>query len=321
LIFTTALLTTANLQDLRQSFAIFALAVLVASPNIGSYTYLLALLPVAVLLDKASRPQQIFLLTCYFLLGLPMNSSWSWFFPKLGLLVALFLFATYPYGRRVRPMIAIAAICAATTLAGFSAKLRLASYSQEPEQRFEPIAVERGAIFSSSPAVLRSGIVYQALSRDRYVLRWLHGGRIEEFRFDGHVLDPVAESPDGPVRFDLLANRRSVSTLFDPGTGATLGTEYPDPVPSPVLASSHESMTSPDKKWVVFTGLLKGNRQIWLKNVASGKTQQITGGSCSSWSAAWELDSKGIIFASDCNRGIACPALYRARLKDMWHAR
>jgi Glycosyltransferase family 87 len=317
LIFLTPLLAIVRSTDLKSTFAWSSLAVVLASPNIGSYTYLLALLPVVLLLEKASPRQRVFLVGSYFLLGLPMNSSWSWFFPKLWILLALFLFAAAPYWRLVRPAVAVVALCSIALLAVISAAFHIASYSQEPEQHFELVAVQEGAIFSSSPAVLPSGIAYQALSRDRYVLHWLHDDRIEEFRFNGHVINPVAEFPKGFVRFDLLANRRSKSVLFDVNTRSLLPAEPSRYIRTAQLALTEQQMASPDKKWIVFTKLTAGNTQIWLKNANNGEARRVTGGDCSSWSPTWELDSSGILFASDCNRGIACPALYRARIKDM----
>lgn len=317
LIFVMPLLGVFRSTDVKPAFAWFALAVVLASPNIGSYTYVLALLPVMLLLEHASTPQKIFLVICYFLLGFPMNSHWSWFFPKLWLLLALFLFAGRPYWQLVKSSAAISAVCSVALLSGISAVVHLANYLQEPEHYFQPVAVQAGTIFSSSPAVLKSGIAYQALARDRYVLRWLHDGHIEDFRFNGHVMNPVAESPDGPIRFDLLAMGRSTSVLFDIKTKSVRPPERSGSAPPELLSSSERQIASPDKEWIVFTRPRNGYTQIWLKSPATGVSQRITGGSCSSWSPVWELDSAAILFASDCNRGIGCPAIYRARFNDM----
>jgi hypothetical protein len=301
--------------DLKRTFAWFALAVMLASPNIGSYTYVLAFLPVMLLLENASPAQRIFLVICYFLLGLPMNSNWSWYFPKLWIVLVLFVFAGRSYWRLGPPSLVIGVILSAASLAVISAVFHSASYSQEPEQFFEPVAVQKKVIFSSSPAVLDSGIAYEALSRDRYVLRWFHNGRTEEFRFNGHVINPVAQSPDGPIRFDLLANRRATRMLFDVNTSSLISAS--DAHATASLAPSERRVESPDKRWIVVSKLRNGNTQIWLGRNDGGNAHRITGGNCSSSDPAWELDSSGIVFASDCNRGMACPALYRAQLPEM----
>jgi len=41
-------------------------------------------------------------------------------------------------------------------------------------------------------------------------------------------------------------------------------------------------------------------------------TLALTGGTCNNWAPAWELNSRSLIFASDCDRGLGMPALYRA---------
>lgn len=318
LIFSIPLLAIAGTRnDVKDTFAWFNAAALLASPNIGSYTYVLALLPVSLLLKNASRAQQVLLVISYLVLGLPMNSSWSWLFPKLWILLVLFVFAGRPYWRRLRPQSTVTVVCSVALLAGVSARIHLIDYAEEPEQQFEEIAVQEGSISSSSPAVLKSGIVYQALSGDRYALRWLHDNRFEEFRFNGHVIQPVAASPDGPIHFDLLANRLTIPMVFNVKTRTLLRDQTPVNRQRELLASSEKEILSPDKKWIVFTKVSNGNTQIWLNNRENGNFQQITGGDCSSWAPVWELDSRSILFASDCNRGIACPAIYRARLEQI----
>jgi hypothetical protein len=50
---------------------------------------------------------------------------------------------------------------------------------------------------------------------------------------------------------------------------------------------------------------------IGLRDLSHGEEMRLTGGNCNSSSPAWELDSKSIVFASDCGRAFGLPALYR----------
>jgi Tol biopolymer transport system component len=75
-----------------------------------------------------------------------------------------------------------------------------------------------------------------------------------------------------------------------------------------------ESKVSPDGKWEAFTGAFGGSKQIWLRDIATGKAKQLTAGSCNSAAPAWELDSSSVVFASDCGRAYGLPSLYRARI-------
>jgi Tol biopolymer transport system component len=142
----------------------------------------------------------------------------------------------------------------------------------------------------------------------RYVLRWLHDNRNEELMFDGEAFHPIAITPDGPIVFELVTDQTSTMMRFDPETRKI----------SPSVEAHHVDaatpVASPDGKWAAFTSDRHGPEQVWLRNLADGQETQLTGGNCNSSSPAWDLDSKSILFASDCGRAFGLPALYRARL-------
>lgn len=75
-----------------------------------------------------------------------------------------------------------------------------------------------------------------------------------------------------------------------------------------------EPAVSPDGNWLAFTLSRGGTRQIWLQNFGTGKLLQLTDGNCNSFSPTWEPDSRAVVFACDCQRGIGLPALFRARM-------
>jgi WD40-like Beta Propeller Repeat len=81
---------------------------------------------------------------------------------------------------------------------------------------------------------------------------------------------------------------------------------------APSVAGDHsEPAVSPDGKWLAFTATRRGIRHLWIENIATSVAREMTGGSCNSFAPAWELDSKGLVFASDCSRGLGLPRLYR----------
>jgi len=290
----------------KRDFAWFLLVLLLASPNTASYTFLLLLLPIALLLEDAAMPERVFLLAAYILLTLPLPRDWSWLFPKLWLLLALVAVTGRPYWRTLRWQPAIAAAAALLCLAWAAAAIRLGNYRQEPGRRDPRIAVERGALYSSSPAILRSGVVYQSMGAGHYVLRWSHDHRIDRFRFDGEAFHPVALSPDGPIQFELVAHGGSTFQLLDPATGKVT------PQPTPVPDDPARRLPSPDGQWVAFTLLRYGSQQVWLFDGQAARP--LTGGACNSFAPAWEPDSRAVVFASDCDRGLGLPALYRAEV-------
>ncbi len=301
------LLAIAKSKDEHRSFAWFSLAVILVSPNAGVYTYLLLLLPVALLLKDARLELRILLIGCWILLTIPLRPAWSSFFPKVWLLLALFLVVGFPLWKSIRPAPGLALALGVMLFAAISAHRRLTAYLEEPAARWEQIAIEPGRIYASSPAVLQAGLVYQAMDKDRYVLRWLHSGHTDEFRFNGQAFGPVAESFTGPVRFELAANRTSTFAVLDLSSRRIVskGTAPPRDL------SAHPSS---DGRWLASTISSSGNKQIWITDRMTQARIRLTGGNCDSWDPAWEPDSKAILFASDCNRGIGCPALFRARL-------
>ncbi|HEY1214883.1 MAG TPA: glycosyltransferase 87 family protein, partial [Bryobacteraceae bacterium] len=291
-------------------FAGFLIALILVSPNTASYTFILLLLPLSLLLANANRQKRTLLVVCYMITALPMRPSWSWLFPKVWCLLALLVLAGDGYWQRLKRKPVLFSAAAIVFSATLLARNSLLSYRQEPGQVWEPFAVQHGALYSSSPAVLRSGVIYQSIGADRYILRWEHHGSIEPFVFSGEAFRPVALSPDGPIRFELVAHRTSTTNLLNPVSGKTVhGEAAPDHV--------DEEVVSPDRKWLAFTRPSSGTTQVWLRKLDGGQLTRLTGGNCNSFAPAWELDSEALLFASDCGRGLGLPALYRAPLRSI----
>ena len=299
-------LVSVRANHFQRDFAWFFVAVVLASTSTASYTFVLLLLPVMLLLDDEGPLGLVMVLVCYALAAMPLRPGWMPFFPKLWVLLALYSIAGRSGFRRMpwkRVSIAGVAVLAAS---GLIAHRAIGSYQQEPGRHWERILTEPKAIFSSSPAVLRSGIVYQSIGAAHYELRYLHDGQIERFHFDGEALLPAAVGPSGPVRFELVSHGRSTAMLLDPLSGrVSVLAGLPPAPPTQAL--------SPDGKWVVSTC----SSQICLRAAVGGETIRITGGNCNSYMPAWEPDSSGIVFASDCGRGLGLPALYRARVANI----
>jgi hypothetical protein len=290
----------------RRDFAWFVIAVVLLSTSTASYTFIVLLLPLVLLLDDSPPWQCAFFIASYVLLTAPLGILWL--FPKVWLQIALFVVPGWQRWRTSSREWIIAGAVLASLVAFIDARQHMRAFAAEPGQHFERVAVQEGAMFSSYPAISQAGIFYQSMGEGRYVLRWLHDNSNEELEFEGDALHPVATTPDGPILFELVANRTSTMMQFDPATRETTVKVAAVPV-APV-----ESVVSPDGKWTAFTSARNGPEQIWLRNLANGQETRLTGGNCNSSSPAWALDSKSIVFASDCGRAFGLPALYRAPL-------
>jgi len=290
----------------RHDFAWLVIAALLLSTSTASYTFIVLLLPLILLLDESGPGQSIFLVASYVFLTLPLHLAWM--FPKVWALFALFLVVGWPCWRQMPRRFVLATVTITALLSFADARRHMIDYANEPGRHFERVGVQSAANFSSFPVVSRAGIFYQSMGPDRYVLQWLHGGQNEKLSFEGHALHPRL-APDGEsVYFELVANRISTMMQFDPATKKV--TRLAMPVP----ADSTVPVASPDGRWTAFESAQDGTTQIWLRDLSSGQERRLTGGNCNSSSPAWELDSKAVLFASDCDRAFGLPALYRARL-------
>jgi len=71
---------------------------------------------------------------------------------------------------------------------------------------------------------------------------------------------------------------------------------------------------SHDGEWLAYSRLQGGSWQIWLKSLRSGFERRMTAWTCNSISPAWTPDSKELIYATDCGRGLGMTALARVRI-------
>jgi glycosyl transferase family 87 len=308
LVFTSLGLAVKRAGNEKRDFAWFVIVLLLLSTSVASYTFIVLLLPVILLLEEENQAARIALLSCFILLCSPLPSRLDPFFPKVWLLLGLYLIAGGPNWRLLRPSLVAATSTIVVLAAFFDANRHMVSYRNEPGQRLERVAVEKGELFASSPAISRFGLFYQTMGKDRYVLSWVHDDRIEKISFEGEVFNPFA-SDDGCIRFELVTKGHSRMVEFNPFNHEV--TQLLSDAPAEMEPGSK---VSPDGKWEAFAVALEGSKQIWVRDLATGKAEQLTGGRCNSIAPEWEIDSSSILFASDCGRAYGLPSLYRAKI-------
>jgi Tol biopolymer transport system component len=154
-------------------------------------------------------------------------------------------------------------------------------------------------------------LFFQAQARDRYILRWLHDGTVDDLSFDGNVFHPFATAPAGLIYFELVSHGQSRMMQFDPATKRATALLTATRFPAP------HSTASADSHKIVFTSNATGSNQIYLKDSVSGRIKQVTAGNCNNSDPAWDLDGKSIVFTSDCWRAIGLPALYRMSMENV----
>ena len=71
---------------------------------------------------------------------------------------------------------------------------------------------------------------------------------------------------------------------------------------------------SPDGHWLAYSQLQDGNWNLWLRDLNNGRKERLTNAACNTVEPAWASDSKTLVYASDCGRGLWFFALSRRRV-------
>jgi Glycosyltransferase family 87/Dipeptidyl peptidase IV (DPP IV) N-terminal region len=77
------------------------------------------------------------------------------------------------------------------------------------------------------------------------------------------------------------------------------------------LNNARYPSVSPDGHWLSYSELQNGNWNLWLRNLNNGQTRRLTHGECNDTEATWTTDSRTLVYASDCGRGLWLSALCR----------
>jgi hypothetical protein len=202
--------------------------------------------------------------------------------------------------------LAAAAIVICSTLTAWK---QMHGYQEEPGRHAQQISAGGIGLFSSFPVVTHAGLFFQSMDGDRYFVRWEHGAHFEEIRLAGNAFYPSALS-DGSIALEYVEDGVSKFERFDPGTRKVSPGEIVVP------AVDRSSAVSPDGKWLAHTSDEGWVRHLWLRNLDSGREVRVAGGDCNSSLPAWALDSRSLVFASDCGRALELPTLYRMQIPE-----
>ena len=303
----------------RRDLAWFLIAMLLISPNTASYTFVI-LLPAVALLEPT-----VLFVAAYILLCLPLYPAWSWCFPRVWLLVALYLFTGRGHWRSLPLRSAAIAIALACAIATPVAIIRQRSYEREPSHQFDRLVVQKGAVYSSSPVSTSQGVFYESMDHGRYAVAWLRGTKVRQFRFDGEAFHPTSAAAGGPVYFELVTGGNSrimalvtvtgksetvVPTDFEPtnpaispdgrlafvtrGTLAILhaGKTITEPLPGPVRDASF----FPDSRRMAVSAGPEGQAHIFVLDLTSGRTDPLTSGMDEETNPAVSPDGSSLAF-------------------------
>jgi hypothetical protein len=77
------------------------------------------------------------------------------------------------------------------------------------------------------------------------------------------------------------------------------------------LGESRYPALSPDGNWMAYSHLNHGSWNLWLRNQHTGTIRRIADVPCNQIQSAWEADSRTLLYASDCGRGLWLTAVER----------
>jgi hypothetical protein len=84
--------------------------------------------------------------------------------------------------------------------------------------------------------------------------------------------------------------------------------------PLPIAGPARYPAISRDGKWLAYSRSEHGIWHLYVTQLPSGSSRRLEYGDCNSVSPAWEQDSKSLIYAIDCGRGLEMPALARIEI-------
>jgi hypothetical protein len=110
--------------------------------------------------------------------------------------------------------------------------------------------------------------------------------------------------PDRRIIFS--ARRQGRFRLYRVDSVSGLVQEMSDPA-----CSARYPAISPDGEWMAFSCQHGSAWQLHTMNLGTGEQAQLTNSDCNSVSPAWAPDSKNLVYATDCGRGLGLTALAR----------
>ena len=117
----------------------------------------------------------------------------------------------------------------------------------------------------------------------------------------GYDVREMSFAPDHRLVFSSRSNGRFALYMVE-GRGNI------EEMRSPGCSARYPAI-SPDGEWMVFSCEQAGSWQIHLMNLRTGEDSQLTNSECNSTSPAWSPDSKRVVYATDCGRGLGLTAL------------
>jgi hypothetical protein len=152
--------------------------------------------------------------------------------------------------------------------------------------------------------------IREVKGRDSLWIRQMDPGRPKVTSAERQIVGPqydvreAAFFPDHRIVFSSRRETRFRLYEVNPASGAIEEMSVP-------TCSARYPAISPNGEWIAFSCEHRGTWQIHVMNLQTGQEIPLTNADCNAVSSVWTLDSRNIIYATDCGRGLGLTALAR----------
>jgi hypothetical protein len=155
--------------------------------------------------------------------------------------------------------------------------------------------------------------------RDLAFVRTNHG------RGQLFVREGFESNRDGEIALTPAAIDVYDAAFLSPGAYAVAGGEAGS-APQIYLRDAHHANSplnlgearypalSPDGRWMAYSALDHGVWNLWVRNEETGATRRVGNVPCNQIEPSWEVDSKTLLYATDCGRSLWQTAIARRRV-------
>jgi WD40-like Beta Propeller Repeat len=207
-----------SVSDESRTLAWFVIVLFALSPNEASYTFVLLLPAVALLLDGARRAWSAILIALYVAVELPLFRWDAALFPKAWLMLALFLVAGWPFLQETPALARWTTVLAVVSVSLAATVANMRSYRIETAQTMRPAIVEPHNIYAGWLTLGAAGWINEAIADERYLFRESTTNGTRTLKFDGDAFHPSATRQGRMIAFELVANGKSHIELLDQNT-------------------------------------------------------------------------------------------------------
>jgi hypothetical protein len=124
---------------------------------------------------------------------------------------------------------------------------------------------------------------------------------------DSYDIWEAAFEPGGQrIIFTAAPRGRPEIFLLDLASGQTTVMAIEGPARYPAFSS--------DGEWLAYSRLELGTWHVYVRNLKSSSNRRLVDGDCNSISPIWEANSRSLIYATDCGRGLEMTALARIQV-------